>query len=273
LTPNSRSYLNHWIQPDTIVPDPYNPLDWNRYSYVRYNPVNNTDPTGHMVADVKDDSGVTPEVLKKWLEQTYKWNAAGEDWNTTQLFFVLDAGIEIRHQISDIRGEDGIKWMNQYLGGTYFYNGLPGGLSMGPYSDTVLLAKNFEKLDWELGTTGMIMHEIAHVLDNRIGLSSPNAYLPRSFGADYSGVVPVPAVISGGGPADALISFLGGSPNTFRFSGGVKVAREHQYQEYTYGNNSSADYFAHVFSSSIVDYSNTPIVAAMWMKAFLGLLP
>jgi len=44
-------YLNHWTQPDTIVPDPYNPLDWNRYSYVRYNPIKNTDPTGHMVAD------------------------------------------------------------------------------------------------------------------------------------------------------------------------------------------------------------------------------
>ncbi|MCL4275403.1 MAG: hypothetical protein KJZ77_16140 [Anaerolineales bacterium] len=34
-------------QPDSIVPDPHNPLDWNRYSYVRYNPLKYTDPTGH----------------------------------------------------------------------------------------------------------------------------------------------------------------------------------------------------------------------------------
>jgi RHS repeat-associated protein len=47
---NARWYdpgINHFTQPDTIVPDQYNPLDWNRYSYVRYNPLKYTDPTGH----------------------------------------------------------------------------------------------------------------------------------------------------------------------------------------------------------------------------------
>jgi hypothetical protein len=34
-------------QPDTLVPDLYNPLDWNRYAYGRYNPVKYNDPTGH----------------------------------------------------------------------------------------------------------------------------------------------------------------------------------------------------------------------------------
>lgn len=43
-------------QPDTLVPDPYNPLDWNRYGYARYNPVKYTDPTGHAVS-VGDDGG------------------------------------------------------------------------------------------------------------------------------------------------------------------------------------------------------------------------
>jgi len=41
------SYITQFTQPDTIIPDPYNPLDWNRYSYARYNPVKYTDPTGH----------------------------------------------------------------------------------------------------------------------------------------------------------------------------------------------------------------------------------
>jgi RHS repeat-associated protein len=33
------SYITQFSQPDSIIPDPYNPLDWNRYSYVRDNPL------------------------------------------------------------------------------------------------------------------------------------------------------------------------------------------------------------------------------------------
>jgi len=58
LTPNSRSYLNRWAQPDTIIPDPYNPQDYDRYSYVRNDPVNRNDPSGHcsLMGHWEDDS-------------------------------------------------------------------------------------------------------------------------------------------------------------------------------------------------------------------------
>lgn len=32
-------YLNRRIQPDSIIPSLNNPLDWDRYSYVRNNPL------------------------------------------------------------------------------------------------------------------------------------------------------------------------------------------------------------------------------------------
>lgn len=35
------------MQPDSIIPDQSNPQSWNRFSYVRSNPVNFNDPTGH----------------------------------------------------------------------------------------------------------------------------------------------------------------------------------------------------------------------------------
>jgi len=42
-------YLNHFVQPDTIIPDPSNPQSWNRYAYVNNNPINYNDPSGHCI--------------------------------------------------------------------------------------------------------------------------------------------------------------------------------------------------------------------------------
>ena len=40
-------YLNRWLQPDTIVPNPGNPQHLNRFSYAGNSPVVYIDPTGH----------------------------------------------------------------------------------------------------------------------------------------------------------------------------------------------------------------------------------
>jgi len=43
----SIAYLNRFVSPDTIVPNPANPQSLNRYSYVYNNPLLYTDPSGH----------------------------------------------------------------------------------------------------------------------------------------------------------------------------------------------------------------------------------
>jgi len=40
-------YLNHFTQPDSIVPDPANSQSLNRYSYALNNPIRYNDPSGH----------------------------------------------------------------------------------------------------------------------------------------------------------------------------------------------------------------------------------
>jgi RHS repeat-associated protein len=42
------SSLGRWAQPDTIIQNPFNSLNWDRYQFVESNPVKNTDPTGHI---------------------------------------------------------------------------------------------------------------------------------------------------------------------------------------------------------------------------------
>jgi RHS repeat-associated protein len=44
-------YITQFSQPDTVIPDPVNPSDLNRYSYVRYNPIGASDPSGHKACD------------------------------------------------------------------------------------------------------------------------------------------------------------------------------------------------------------------------------
>jgi RHS repeat-associated protein len=41
--------LGHFIQPDTVIPNPGNVLDYHRYSYTRFTPLKYTDPCGHCV--------------------------------------------------------------------------------------------------------------------------------------------------------------------------------------------------------------------------------
>ena len=48
---NARVYdasIGRFMSADTIVPDPFHTQDFNRYSYVRNNPLRYTDPTGHV---------------------------------------------------------------------------------------------------------------------------------------------------------------------------------------------------------------------------------
>jgi RHS repeat-associated protein len=48
--------IGRWISPDTIVPDPSHPQQFNRFSYVSNNPVNRVDPTGHVECDNETDA-------------------------------------------------------------------------------------------------------------------------------------------------------------------------------------------------------------------------
>ncbi|MBN1995489.1 MAG: hypothetical protein JW953_22570, partial [Anaerolineae bacterium] len=47
-------HLGQFTQPDSLVPQPGNPIAWNRYAYVYNNPVNYTDSSGHFIDTLWD---------------------------------------------------------------------------------------------------------------------------------------------------------------------------------------------------------------------------
>ncbi len=85
-------YLNHFTQPDTIVPNPYNSQSYDRYSYVLNNPLRYIDPTGHKECADTDNQGnclTSIQVLKYDIESKYKVEIKG-GWDEDELIFLSD---------------------------------------------------------------------------------------------------------------------------------------------------------------------------------------
>ncbi len=68
-------YLNQFIQPDSIVPAPTIPTDWNRYSYTRNNPVNFVDRSGYIT---QDEAGTADSIVQV-LQSLYNVHIK-KDW-------------------------------------------------------------------------------------------------------------------------------------------------------------------------------------------------
>jgi RHS repeat-associated protein len=66
-----------FVQPDTMLPDPYNPQALNRYAYCLNNPVRYTDPSGHYVESAIDVAFLAMDINDIRTENANKWTYIG----------------------------------------------------------------------------------------------------------------------------------------------------------------------------------------------------
>ena len=92
---NARYYLpevGRFISADTMVPEPGNPQSYNRYAYVRNNPMNFTDPTGHCAGNPNGIGNSYDEnlcwtsvaTIQNLWDQTGYWE---QRWGSYEEFF------------------------------------------------------------------------------------------------------------------------------------------------------------------------------------------
>jgi hypothetical protein len=179
--------IGRFASADTIVPDPTNPQQYNRYSYTLNNPLRYSDPTGHCAQD--DDACWE---LADQLYQQYGWYIDGV-WTLDDLLIFLEAGEAIVAWFAQNGGSDAIGRIRATFGGTRFAHAdFIGRNVLNKHhvrGSTIFLLDNF--------SLATVAHELGHVLDNRLGFGWP-----------------IGSALFGGGPADEMARALGGDPTS-----------------------------------------------------------
>ena len=173
------SYLNQWIQPDPIVPDPFTPADWNRYVYVRNNPVNYTDPAGLCI---RGDTACLDAALDLYHRFNWRvfWSGYADAWNVEELRPIQDAGQAIVGWLN-AHGGNGEGRIRAEFGPATFHHAGFGWTLMERHhvqGDDLYMLSGFTSVD--------VIHEMGHILDN--------LHSPGLLGS-----------IFGGGPSDDMV--------------------------------------------------------------------
>ncbi|NSW52151.1 MAG: RHS repeat-associated core domain-containing protein [Anaerolineae bacterium] len=274
--------LGHFIQADSLIPQPGNAGDWDRYAYVLGNPVRYNDPSGHTLEQPPNndpllDGEMTPQevdlsLLLNEIQARFGWGIDNV-YSESLLKEILSAGNIMSNYINANTPVDGDAWISKNLGNAVF-NQHPQFLCQ---NYNCVYPTHTIWLNSASVSTGTISHELAHVFDNN---SNSQSVLPATF--------------FGGGISDMLIEFVGISPHGLRFTnkwepGGMGDTGYWFYKaldsknllivdtstgsQTVYGNFGQADYFADSWQYIFTNNSTkiVPEVIRLYLNSIITL--
>lgn len=171
-------------QPDTIVPDPYNSQDYDRYAYVRNNPLRYTDPSGHCAMDADADDCFRPGINNPPSLADYGVTVDPKMTNNEKRA-ILEAVVRVGDAFAEERGlgESGVEAFVAVYDPITINTGRAGG-----GCETVIntiTCGSFAKEGWHRLETSVIniVHELGHVFDPKVdGVWESGSYgLPQVF--------------------------------------------------------------------------------------------
>jgi RHS repeat-associated protein len=124
------SYLNQFTQPDSIIPQTYDPQSWNRYEYAEDNPINHTDPTGHDPYWC-DDQSASSSCYGEYSGNNIESSSSNTDKNTLPNLKIPIGSTEDPIKISTPLGEASVSFDVSITLGNAGLPGSPIGFSFG----------------------------------------------------------------------------------------------------------------------------------------------
>lgn len=248
-------------QPDSVIPDPYNSLDWNRYSYARNNPVRFSDPSGHRPCE---DGNCQINPLAYRITYGFGWILKGDDWTGKELQGIFVTGNNIKHSVDEITNGKGQEWMDKYMSGV--------NISIGSGDRGSSIPGNISLPNWWEGGDKFdkyyLAHELAHTWDLKTGhlgmigaVNGPGDFLNEYITEDNGILGSWSCRFCDGSGYDHI-------PDNYLFTSGVMVDADGR----PYGNNSTADYLAESFALNLYypEAGHVNSTVTRWINTFIS---
>jgi len=286
--------IAHFAQADTIGLD--------RYSYVGYNPIRLIDPSGHMACEGTGDcrapkkTKFTKQDYINMSQEEFGWTITTNSKNVYAPYIVVgipvitsvkpdnfsyaevktiyETGLQILQYANEtVAGGAGYGWMMENMGNitirhnpfltTKATNAWGYDSSMGPTSTMVLLNTNWLDTENILSSKLTLAHELGHISDSRSAPLGMGVWTGGGYGDQMAWRLDPEVMPS----VHNSIRWIEGNLNSMASNmrwGSKGIG------DVPYGNNSSADYFAHTFAYAVFAPAYAPPQSIEYLNYLLG---